>query len=279
MLHPRFVEIHIVRSALTFVSGALKGEYDSRTEALQEHCSYLRSLLYTGGMSATTARQRARDEITAEIIAAARARLRSQGPGELSLRAVARDVGMVSSAVYRYFSSRDELLTSLLLVAYNELGAHAEGADADVSDRENTRERWLTTCRAVREWALNHPGDYALLYGSPVAGYAAPAQTIEPAIRVPLVLAGIVQDAHINGASPPARPQSGPSADELVAGAMNVIGGQDLDGEIVLRTVMAWTSLVGTVSFELFGHLVGTTDDYASYFDAVAIRLAADLGI
>lgn len=230
-------------------------------------------------MSAATARQRAREEITAEIIAAARRRLRSQGPGELSLRAVARDVGMVSSAVYRYFASRDELLTSLLLVAYNELGAHAESGDAAVSHRENTSERWLSTCRAVREWALDHPGDYALLYGSPVAGYAAPAQTVEPAIRVPLVLAGIVQDAYAGGAVLPARPQNLPPADEFVAGAMQVIDGQDLDGEIVLRTVMAWTSLFGTISFELFGHLVGTTEDYAGHFDAVATRLAADLGL
>src|SRR5699024_5837504 len=243
MLHPRFVVIRIVRSALAVVSAALIIECDSRTEELQEHCSYLRSLLYTGGMSATTARQRAREEITAEIIAAARARLRSQGPGELSLRAVARDVGMVSSAIYRYFSSRDELLTSLLLVSYNELGAHAEDADADVPDRENTRERWLTTCRAVREWALNRPGDYALLYGSPVAGYAAPAQTIEPAIRVPLVLAGIVQDAHTNGASSPAPPQSGPSADELVAGAMNVIAAKELDGELDFSPAVAYTMI------------------------------------
>src|SRR3954447_17534004 len=80
-----------------------------------------------------TARQRAREDITAEILAAARARLAETGPGELSLRAVARDVGMVSSAVYRYFPSRNDLLTALLIAAYDELGAAVEGGPHGIS--------------------------------------------------------------------------------------------------------------------------------------------------
>ena len=84
---------------------------------------------------ARTARERAREEITAEILSAARARLQEAGPGELSLRAVARDVGMVSSAVYRYFPSRDDLLTALILQCYDELGEAVERADAAVEDR------------------------------------------------------------------------------------------------------------------------------------------------
>src|SRR5699024_8515 len=142
--------------------------------------------------NAATARQRVREQITREILQAARTRLSTQGPSELSLRAVARDIGMASSAVYRYFTSRDKLLTALLVVAYDELGAAAEQADAEVSDRSDTRQRWLVTCRAIRGWARGHPGDYALLYGSPVPGYAAPTETIEPATRVALTLAGIV---------------------------------------------------------------------------------------
>ena len=120
-----------------------------------------------GPGKARTARQRAREEITAEILGAARARLAVSGPGELSLRAVARDVGMVSSAVYRYFASRDQLLTALLISAYDELGTVAEAADDAVADRGDCAVRWQTTCRAVRDWAVDHPHDYALLYGSP----------------------------------------------------------------------------------------------------------------
>ena len=126
-----------------------------------------------------TARERARKEITAEILAAARAQLREVGPGELSLRAVAREVGMVSSAVYRYFASRDELLTALLVDAYDALGSEVEAAAAD--RRGGFEARWVRVAVAVRDWAVAHPHEYALLYGSPVPGYQAPGDTIPAA--------------------------------------------------------------------------------------------------
>lgn len=235
--------------------------------------------------TAKTARQRARDEITAEILLAARKRLSSEGPNTLALRAVARDVGLVSSAVYRYFASRDELLTALLLEGFNELGAEAERADASVVDRSDSAGRWMRACGAIRAWAREHPGDYALLYGSPVPGYAAPPGTIMPATRVIRVLASIVLDAHAAGATLPVGPASGPpDAGEVIAPALRFIREQGLSdapppAEAAMRTMMAWTTIFGTLSFELFGHLVGSVEDEAAYFEQVAMRLAGDLGI
>lgn len=230
---------------------------------------------------AQTARQRAREEITGEILAAARARLDGAGPGELSLRAVARDVGMVSSAVYRYFPSRDDLLTALLIAAYDDLGQAAEKADDAVADRGDAEARWLATCRAVRQWAVGHPHDYALLYGSPVAGYAAPKDTVTPATRVIVRLATIVM------ASIPttghATTSGLPPFDDAVRGAaeaMASFGGPapgDAPTEVVGRTLMAWSTIFGTISFELWGHLVGSVSDHETYFDAVASRLWGDV--
>lgn len=234
---------------------------------------------------APTARQRARAEITAEITAAARKRLTEHGPGELSLRAVARDVGMVSSAVYRYFASRDDLLTALLLVAYNELGETAEAADAGVKDRTDYVKRWVTTCRAMRHWAATHPGDYALLYGSPVPGYAAPQDTIAAATRGTLVLIHIVLDARRDGATIAPAPPSAPGGTaRTMKEALDFIKelGIPTSGdapELALRLVNAWTTVFGTISFELFGHLVGSVTDNDAYFDQVVIRQAADLGL
>ena len=88
-----------------------------------------------------------------EIKAVARRYLETDG-ANLSLRAVSRDMGMVSSALYRYFASRDELLTALILDAYNDLGATVEAADAAVADRADLRGRWRAAARAVRAWAL-----------------------------------------------------------------------------------------------------------------------------
>ncbi len=224
-----------------------------------------------------TARQRAREEITAEILTAARARLAEVGPGELSLRSVARDVGMVSSAVYRYFPSRDHLLTALLLQAYDELGDAAETADTGGA----LLDRWLAVCRATRAWALAHRQEYALLYGSPVLGYAAPQTTVEPATRVVVRLVEIVVAAHVAGSDPSTTVE--PGFGRSVQGASEFVthleGAADAPHELVGRTLMAWSGLFGVISFELWGHLVGAVDDHDAYFDQVALRLAADAGV
>ena len=231
-----------------------------------------------------TARERAREEITAEILTAARRQLATTAPAQLSLRAVAREVGMVSSAVYRYVPSRDALLTALLVQAYDELGAAAEAADDEVADRADVHERWMRTCRATRAWAVAHPHEYALLYGSPVTGYAAPPDTVAPATRVVIRLVTIVMAAHEAGAPPPAPPTGAPAgfADSYAgaAAAIRVHGGPatSAPAELVGRTLMAWSSIFGTISFELWGHLVGSVDDHEAYFDGVAARLWHDLG-
>src|SRR5690242_7837663 len=98
---------------------------------------------------------------------------------------------MVSSAVYRYFPSRDDLLTALIVDAYDAVGAAAEAALTETR-RRGVVARWVHVTTAIRRWALAHPHEYALIYGSPVPGYAAPQDTIDPATRVALVLLGIV---------------------------------------------------------------------------------------
>src|SRR5690349_7952048 len=136
------------------------------------------------------ARERARIEVTAAIKDEARKQLAAEGAAKLSLRAVARELGMVSSALYRYFPSRDDLLTALIIDAYDSLGEAAESAHADVA-AAGPRERWIAVCVAARRWALEHPHEYALIYGSPVPGYVAPQETVPAASRVGLLLIGV----------------------------------------------------------------------------------------
>lgn len=129
-----------------------------------------------------TARAIARRELTAAIVASARRQLAEIGPAALSVRAVTRDLGMASSAVYRYFPSRDELLTELLVVIYGELAERLHEADADLA-RDDLAGRWRTLGRTLRGWALDAPHEYAFLYGSPVPGYAAPQPRSRPPPR------------------------------------------------------------------------------------------------
>src|SRR4051795_1374135 len=212
----------------------------------------------------STARERVRAELTREITDAARRQLAEVGAAALSLRAVAREVGMVSSAVYRYFPSRDDLLTRLIIDAYDDLGAAAEAADLPSAP---PLERWLAVCRAVRSWALAHPHEYALLYGSPVPGYRAPEDTIPAAARVGIVLGRILGDTAHAGLLPDGSGERDPGlvSDDAVA----VLGGEHpaLDDAVRVRALLAWSSLYGTISFELFGHFVGSVEDGDRYFD------------
>src|SRR5690242_3974174 len=139
-----------------------------------------------------SARARARAELTLEIKRVARRQLTEVGAAALSIRAVTRELGMVSSAIYRYFPSRDDLLTALIVDTYDEVGEAAEQAAA--STRGGVEKRFGAVATAIRAWAVANPQDYALVYGSPVPGYAAPEDTIAPAARVALAALQIVAD-------------------------------------------------------------------------------------
>jgi AcrR family transcriptional regulator len=223
----------------------------------------------------TTARERARAELTTEITDLARAQLATVGAAGLSLRAVARELGMASSAMYRYFPSRDELLTRLIIDGYDALGAAAEEADDPTAPPV---ERWLAVCRAVRRWALAHPHEYGLLYGSPVPGYAAPSDTVPAAIRVGVVLGRVLGDAARAGLLPAA---AGAETDTLTPDVTPVLGGEhpDLDDRVRARALLAWNGLYGTVSFELFGHFAGAVADPDAFFDEAMRDYAGLLGL
>jgi AcrR family transcriptional regulator len=223
----------------------------------------------------TTARERARAELTAEITDLARTQLAGVGAAGLSLRAVARELGMASSALYRYFPSRDDLLTRLIIDGYDALGAAAEAAD---DPGAAPAERWLSVCRAVRGWALAHPHEYALLYGSPVPGYRAPRDTVPAATRVGAVLGGILGDAARAGALPPA---AGIRGGTITPDVAEVLGGDHpaLDDRVRARGLLAWSGLFGTVSFELFGHFVGSVSDADAFFDDAMRDLAGLVGL
>ena len=223
-----------------------------------------------------TARDRARAELTAEIKDEARRQLIVSGADGLSLRAVARALGMVSSAIYRYYPSKDELLTALIIDAYRSLGAAAIAADRRLPERD-LRGRWQAVCHAVRDWARANRHEYALVYGSPVPGYRAPEATVAEAQKVPLVMVRVLRAAWAEGTLRPAR-DSGVLSDGL-AEQCRVLAeaiAPELPPEVLARAIVAWTQLFGMVSFELFGQLVGSVDPSDEFF-AYAVDVLADL--
>jgi AcrR family transcriptional regulator len=168
---------------------------------------------------------------------------------------------MASSALYRYFASRDELLTRLIIDAYDSLGAAAEARETPV-DRNDLAGRFTATCEAVRAWALVHPNEYALIYGSPVPGYVAPADTVRPASRVTTLLLRIIVDAAAAGRIPEADIRNAEA--QPLAAALAPIRSYlppDVPAPLVQRALMVWTNLFGLISFELFGQLHKVVSD------------------
>ena len=231
-----------------------------------------------------TARERARAELTREIKSEARRQLAEVGGNGLSLRAVARELGMVSSALYRYFPSRDDLLTALIIDAYDAVGKAAEDA---VAAEAIAGRQWAAACHAIRAWALAHPHEYALIYGSPVPGYRAPEATIGPASRVPLALVSVLAGAAWNGtagafgAPSPPDGQLASQAAALAAAlaASGAPGAPAVPADVLVRAVIAWTQLFGMVSWELFGQFVGSFEPADALFDHAVAQMAAFVGV
>lgn len=228
-------------------------------------------------MKAASLRARVRAEMVDEIKVVARRHLAEQG-ANLSLRAVARDLGMVSSAIYRYFPSRDDLLTALIIDAYNALGEAVENAERALPRPEFTG-RFLATCHAVRDWALAHPHEYALIYGSPVPGYRAPTDTVPAATRTAGVLGGILRDAA--GAGVLTGRNDGPLPAPVDADLTRIAEslGTAVPRPALARGLGAWVQLFGTVSFELFGQFANTIADRTAFFDHQMRAQAAHIGL
>ena len=224
------------------------------------------------------ARDIARATLIADITATARRHVAEHGASGLSLRAVSRDLGMASSAIYRYFPSRDALLTQLIIDAYNALADACDAAHEAV-DPADLAGRFRAVAHAVRNWSLANPHEYALIYGSPVPGYAAPEDTIDPATRIPVQMLGLLLEIEASGRS--AVRDIPPITDELAAqlDTLNEVAGVEVSHPLLLAGFEAWVMIFGMVSFELFGQFVNTFDDadhlFAMQVDVATSRILA----
>jgi len=223
-----------------------------------------------------TARERARAQITAEIVEAARRQLATEGAAALSLRAVARELGMVSSAVYRYFPSRDHLLTRLIIDAYNGVGDAVEAAEAR-RPRGDYVGRWMAVARTTRDWALAHPHEWTLLYGSPVPGYAAPPDTIGPGTRVSLTMTRVLFDALEAGVLPD--PEPVPRKVSRSIAPLRAFLPVDVPDSHLIAGLMARTQVFGHISLELDGQFTNSVDDLDAFFDHVALTTSRQIGL
>jgi AcrR family transcriptional regulator len=228
-----------------------------------------------------TPRERARERTLAEIRTLAWRHLEQEGAAALSLRAIARELGVVSSAIYRYVPSRDDLLTELIVEGYTDLAGRAAGADESARRAgAGPRERWLAIAAAMRAWALARPAAWSLLYGSPVPGYHAPAERTTPAGTGALLrLVTVVAEARSAGLLAPGAVDPRTVPDGLASDLTGAAATLGVPGapEEVAGSIAAWTMIVATISSEIFGQLGGDTFTDPSSWAEVAFGVSADL--
>jgi len=223
-----------------------------------------------------TPRQRQHRQTMADILQYAHRQLATEGSAGLSLRAIARELGLVSSAIYRYVPSRDELLTLLIEESYNAFGDAVEAAEARCR-RDDLGRRWLAIGRAVRRWAVANPAEWALLYGSPVPGYHAPPErTTSAGSRVPILILTVLADANLKPSAddPPMTAALHRELDRLRPAFPG-----DMKPEVFARGLLAFSSLCGLVSLELFGQFTNTVTQFPAHLDHQLVRLGAVLGL
>jgi len=210
-----------------------------------------------------------RQATIAEIKALARQQLAEHGPGGLSLRAIARQMRMASSALYRYYANVNELITALVLEGYDSL-ADTLTAARDSQPADDPTGQFRAICHAYRQWALDHRSDFALIFGTPLPGYEAPEETTAAAAGRSTALAlTAYATAVAAGTADPERSQFPPTiaAGELLP-ALLADTVPDCPPVLAGITLAAYTSLLGYLNAEIFGSLTRLIADTAQLYDA-----------
>ncbi|MFP3986233.1 TetR/AcrR family transcriptional regulator [Streptomyces sp. E11-3] len=223
-------------------------------------------------------RQRRRAAATQEILDAAERHISEHGPGALSLRAVARSLGMTVQALYHYFPSRDDLVTALIAKAYDEL-ADAVQAAVDAAADDSDLPRLVVAAEGYRRWAIAHPERFQLLYGTPLRYYAAPAEgpTTQAMRRMSTLFEREMLDgftaAQLAAADTPAlSPSLAAHLEQLPPDGLG-----DLPPPATALLLSAWGHMHGLVVLEVFGHTSFLGDHQAEIFRMAMRNMLKDV--
>lgn len=210
-----------------------------------------------------TRRDRLRDELLAQVREVARSQLRDGGLAGVSMRAIARDVGMAPASLYNYFDGVDDVITDVIADSYRRLGAQV--ADA-TSGRGTAASKLRRGMVAYRSWAWEHPEEFRLLYGSPLVGYAAPAggPTVDAALTVTGPLIEVLFAGWTSGefVEPPTGPRL---ATPRLAEVQEVC--PDMTAAQFWAALDVWSHVHGLVVLELNGHFMPGVD-YGAFFES-----------
>ena len=243
-----------------------------------------------GAVPPPSRRDRLRAATIEEIIGTARQLLVQDGPEAVSLRAIAREMGMTAPGLYRYFGSHEELIRHVCASIFTELGAdidraiHAAvppGEQAHQADAVKMTVKMVAACREFRRWALNHKAEFALVFGVPLPGLNDGRYDV--ADECALAFAGTFFALFLElwRAAPfpvPAAAQIDPGLRDQLAGYRDALG-TDIPVGAVLTFLRCWTVLYGAVAMEVFGHMNFALADPAPMFEITLGDLASLVGL
>jgi len=225
-----------------------------------------------------TRRERLRAETISEIKAAALDQIARNGAPSLSLRGVARSVGMSPAGLYRYYDGRDAVLTELVTDAYTDLAIAVESAIA--SEEGSSADRFAAGVRAYRAWALAEPNRFLLIFGTPVPGYAAPegGPTVEANRRMGQAFFAVAGEALASG-NLDLRSAREPTQGEL-AFSEEIAADLSIPASVVGVLLGTWAHWHGIVALEVthqFDWIYG--DDADVFFDGEIDRMLSAIGM
>ncbi|HEU5110771.1 MAG TPA: TetR/AcrR family transcriptional regulator [Micromonosporaceae bacterium] len=234
-------------------------------------------------MTATpTRRERLRAATVHEIKAAARGMLVAGGSQAISLRAIAREMGMTAPAIYRYFPSLEALISDLVEDLFDEL--RGEVVAARDAEPNGELERMVAMARAFRRWSVGHPAEFALLFGNPVPGVAALEDNCFMPEHGGARFGAVFLDtfAALWHKAPFRTPPPGMISEEL-AGSLLPYGQHhedhtELPVEVIYLYLSGWTRLYGLVALEVFGHNRWALSDPEPLFETELAVFADQLG-
>ncbi|MEU4763218.1 TetR/AcrR family transcriptional regulator [Actinosynnema sp. NPDC023794] len=223
-------------------------------------------------------RARLRAETSAEIKAIALKLMATGGPDAISLRAIAREMGMTANAIYGYYATRDDLVTTLISDVYADLVRHLEAA-RDARPADDAAGRILAWAETLRSWSLANPEGFRLIYGDPVPGYQPPAEGVEAEQRACAALLGLVADAWPKAA----RRQShgGHEWSDFDPHTVELARAEhpDLPPAALALTLRVWGRMHGLVALEVYGHLRSQTREPGKVYRAELADLISSLDL
>ncbi len=222
-----------------------------------------------------TRRERLREATRDEIKTIARQQMAAHGTAGITLRGIAREMEITATALYRYFASRDDLLTELILDGYN---AQADAMEAVVSAQapDDYAGQMFAALLTYRQWALDHRTDFELLYGNPIPGYVAPAERTTPAASRNMevlirVMVGAVTARQMQ--------TTGISIPPTVAAHLQAANWYGAPPELLYLGTIGWSRIHGLIMLELFEHTPPVIGDSTAFYRDQVLHLMRDMGL